>query len=58
MRGPAVGSETYFWYTSCMCNEFSKGGPDTPDPPPLFNVVLFMTHIAALLGQDASVSNI
>lgn len=34
MRGPAVGSETYFWYTSCMCNEFSKGGPDTPDPPP------------------------
>lgn len=57
MRGPAVGSETYFWYT-CMCNEFSKGGPDTPDPPPLFNVVLFMTYIAALLGQDASVSNI
>lgn len=56
MCGPAVGSETYFWYT-CMCNEFSKGGPDTPDPP-LFNVVLFMTHIAALLGQYASVSNI
>lgn len=56
MRGPAVGSETYFWYT-CMCNEFQKEVL-TPPTPPLFNVVLFMTHIAALLGQDASVSNI